>query len=374
MRIGIMTFHASNNCGSMLQAYALQKTLLNLGYKNEIVDYSNKAQRHMYALFRFPTNYHDVLHDISAIILYSVFKKHNDSYIEFKKKNFLLSSKSIKNHFELDKIKDDYDIFIAGSDQVWNTNCPDADDAYYLNFTENKKVAYAPSFGNTNINCETKNPILYKTYLDSFTGISIREENGAKWIERLTGKKCPVLLDPSLLLDMNEYIKLAGKERVIKEKYIFYYAFSYSDEVNAYVEKISKQLQLPVYIIDAKNWLKRAWKYKIKLYKESGPCVFLNLLFNAELVLTTSFHGTAFSLIAEKKFWFIDSSMRNPEDDRALTLLKSVCLENRMLLGEELLKKDLNEIIKYKEVNTLLEEKKAISINWLAEQLEQCAR
>lgn len=371
MKVGIMTFHGSNNCGSMLQAFALQNVLRSYGYNNEIIDYSNKAQQHMYAFLRRPQNHHDVLHDISTIVFWRVFKTHYSDYIQFKSEQLVLSTQSMSEHDELNSIKENYEIIITGSDQVWNTKCPDADDAYYLDFYEKKKIAYAPSFGNTNLNKE-QNKDIYINYLQKFDAISIREDNGSRWIEQMIGNKCKVLLDPTLLLDKQRYMDIIAEEPLIKQKYIFYYAFSYSDEVNTYVRKISKKYNLPVYIIDARGWLKKAWKYGIKLCKHSGPYIFLNLIFNAEIVLTTSFHGTAFSIIGEKRFWFIDSKMRNVDDDRALTLLRKVGLQDRMIFGEELINSNVMREIEYDKVYEKLQLWRNDSMEWLINNLKKC--
>lgn len=370
MNVGIMTFHASNNCGSMLQAYALQKTLIHLNVNNEIIDYSNKKQRHLYSFIRFPINHHDILHNFGVLLFFPVFFKHYNDYKHFKNNYLDLSKENYKTLKDLLRISNDYEIYIAGSDQVWNIMCPDADDAYFLNFTNKKKVAYSPSFGNTVIERFSQDVDKYRRLLNDFSYISIRECNGAKWIKHLIGRTVPVLLDPSLLLSYEEYTGLIKELDVISEKYIFYYAFSYSDEVNEYVKKISNKLKLPVYVIDARGWLKKAWKYGFKLYKHSGPLYFINLLFNAELVLTTSFHGTAFSVIGHKNFWFIDSKMRDPDDDRAYTLIRGLNLEDRMILGEKLMKINIMEKVNYSIADELLNKQKVKSLNFLKQALD----
>lgn len=371
MKTGTITFHAANNCGSMLQSYALQQSLFKLGYENEIIDFSNKEQHHMYALLRKPTNMHDLIYDIATLAYYKKFKCHYDDYKYFLKTYLKLSKEEYHTAKELEKTEDFYDVFITGSDQVWNTCCPDADDAYYLNFVSNKpKIAYAPSFGATNIQQSAQNPEKYKKYLSEIKSISIRENNGAKWIKEMTGRDVPVLLDPTLLLTKNEYCELLDGVEAPKGKFIFYYAFNYSDEVNKTVKKISERLNMPVYILDAKNWVKKAKKYGFKLTKNSGPLTFLKLMFDAELVLTTSFHGTVFSIIGHKKFWFVNSSMHNDLDDRAGTILNMFGLSERMLNGEELLKQDIMKELNYDVTDEVLAKERLKSYNYLQDSLE----
>lgn len=373
MKIGIITFHSSNNCGSMLQSYALQKTLTSLGCENEIIDFSNKAQKHMYALFRKPTNVHDIIYDLVTLCYYKKFKLHYSDYRSFLEDKITLTDKSYENNEELKSIVPNYDVFVTGSDQVWNICCPDADDAYYLNFVKDKpKIAYAPSFGATCIAQKSDNPELYKEYLKQMTYISIRENNGAKWIKELIGRDVPVLVDPTMLLTKEDYQKLSSEQEGISGKYIFYYAFNYSDEVNAIVKKISEELGIPVYMLDAKSWVKKAKKYGFKLTKHSGPIAFLNLVMNAELVLTTSFHGTVFSILGEKKFWFINSSMHREEDDRAGTLLKMFELEERVLETSdiEISKSKISSDWNYDSTREILQYERQRALAFLNEALE----
>ena len=323
MKTGIITFHSANNCGSMLQSYALQQQLDRLGFDNEIIDFANAAQKHMYALLRKPKNSHDVKYDLAALAYYSRFRTHYYDYRKFLSEKLRLSSNSYENSNELAETNQLYGAFVAGSDQVWNICCTDADDAYFLNFVDDEKIkiAYAPSFGSTKISDHPEKMDKYTKYLNRFDFLSIRENNGAAWIKEMTGRTAPVLIDPTMFLSKSDYMVLADEEKPIDEKYIFYYAFNYADSVNEVVKKISESLHMPVYVMDAKGWVKNCKKFNFRLTKNSGPITFLNMLLNAELVLTTSFHGTVFSIIGEKKFCFLNSSMHNDRDDRTSTLL-----------------------------------------------------
>lgn len=374
MKIAIITFHAAHNCGSMLQSYALQQTLKKLNYSSEILNYSNKSQQHMYAFFRKIYNYHDILYNGATLLYYKLFRQHYNDYQYFLNHFLVLTKDKYEDFNSLLNIKDKYDCYITGSDQVWNICCPDFDDVYYLNFVSNNKlkIAYAPSFGTTCIQEKATNPTKYKNYINDIKYVSIRENNGAKWIKNLTGRDIPVPLDPTLLLSSLEYDKLISNfniDNFPNEKYIFYYAFNYSDEVNEVVSNISKQTNLPVYIIDAKGWIKKAKKYGFKITYNSGPLTFLQLIKNSELVLTTSFHGTAFSIIYNKKFWFIDSKMHNKTDDRAITLLQMMNLSHRMKKSENF--KDINifEDIDYITVHENLKANQEKSIGFLKKSL-----
>lgn len=371
MNIGIMTFQGSNNCGSMLQGYALTEKVNSIkGVNCEIINFSNLEQQDMYALFRKMDSLTDIGINVFTVLFYKRFSTHFNDYKNFFKEHLKTSNTLISKTEDLKEIVDNYDAFIAGSDQVWNINCRDFDDAYYLSFVGNdkKKIAYAPSFGSTNM--AKLNIKKYNDYISAFDALSIRENNGSKWIKELTGREAPVLLDPTFLLTKEEWVELSDNmDYKVDKEYIFYYAFSYSDEVNRVVKKFSKETGLPVIIMDAKSWVKKAAKHGFKLSERSGPLAFLSLIRNAKYVFTTSFHGTVFSILFEKKFWYIDSAMHNSDDDRAETILDKLGLMDRLRNSEIMIKSNIDEEINYKPVMEKLDIERKKSYNYLKENL-----
>ena len=362
-KIGILTFHKSNNCGSVLQAYALQQTLNKFNFENEIINFSNENQENMYALFRKIRTYKDILANLATAVLYSKFKSHFQDYENFRNTYLTVSTQKFKQTEDLKNIE--YDILISGSDQVWNINCPDADDAYYLCFDDDsKKIAYAPSFGAINPLERAKDPQKYINYLNKFDWLSIRENNGKKWIYDMTQRHAEVLLDPTMLLTADEWNTVI-KIQPPTENYIFYYAFNYSKEVNKIVMDISSKYNMPVYILDIKSWVKRVWRDGIKITEHSGPDTFLSYIKNAKLVVTTSFHGTVFSILYKKKFWFVDSSMHNPNDDRTYTLLKQLDFFDRCITTDMIPKLDIMSEIDYSKHDSMLCSLRNKSIEWL---------
>lgn len=375
MKIGILTFHDSHNCGSMLQAFALQKILSDkYGCDVEIIDFSNKAQQNMYAPIPKPHNWKQVIKAMIWLTNYRQLKKQYIGYIEFQKKYFILSEVEYETLDELKTIEGKYDKLITGSDQVWNIMCTDADDAYYLNFVENaKKYAYAVSFGAHNVFklCQTD---YYKNLIESMDYVSVRENNAQKWIKQAIGQTVPICLDPTMLLSEKQWTKYIdiGEKSVIKGKYIFYYCFGISQPIARFLRKISKKTGLPVYFFEAKEWtLKCCWVNGIKLVKEYGPDVFLNVMKHAKIVITTSFHGTAFSTIFQKNFWYIDDGNNDPEkDDRALSFLRQLKLMSRYLTTEELLEQNLYEHPNYVVVEEALSDLKKESLQFIEKIVE----
>lgn len=347
-----ITFQASHNCGSLLQAYALQQTILEMGYDNEIINFSNDGSRDMYNILPpihpFKRGIRGRLsYWFKSIPYYNILKRQYNDYETFINKYLKLSPKQYKSNQELQKENFNYTHYITGSDQVWNTCCHDADTAYYLDFVkQGKKIAYAVSTGATQIAEKVQNVDFYKRLVQEMDFLSVREQNAVTQFEKLTGRNdIELLIDPTLLFTQKDWEKHFDlSQPIIKGKYIFYYAFHYDKSVNNTVMEIAKRLNIPVYIMEAKAWGPRGChKEGINLCPSAGPETFLNLMKYATLSLTTSFHGTVFSVIFKKDFWFIDSDMHNPMDDRAATLVNQLGLPERLILGKELLKKDFTQ-------------------------------
>lgn len=348
IKVGVITFHASHNSGSILQTFAFQTVLKDkLNVDSEIIDFSNKGQRDYYSVYVPVYSFKHFVKNCFTLLIAKRVKNEYREYEEFINNRLKLSKRRYLSTDEMTSIATDYDCLICGSDQVWNVTCVDRDDAYFLSFARNtKKIAYATSLGAKNINKYAVEPQKYKMYLQDFTAISVREGNGKKWIEELMNGEGPdihISVDPTLLLKKDEWSSYAGT-KIISGKYIFYYAFNYTKEVNDTVKKISKAYGMPVYMFDVKSWgVKGNFRFGFKLADQYGPSAFLSLVKNAEMVLTTSFHGTVFSTIFEKKFWYLDSPMHSKDDDRASFLLHQLGLDDRLV-----------EISKVKEMDLLV--------------------
>ena len=366
--IGIITFHASHNCGSMLQAYALQYVLKNrFGQDSEIINFSNKGQQQMYQAFWPVTGVKTLVKDAIWATVLPQINAQRMAYEKFSNKNFRLSAKQFTENAELVSIDGFYDKIITGSDQVWNICCMDADDAYYLNFAKkSKRYAYAVSFGANNaFKLDNK----YITLAKRFNKISVREHNAQKWVRESLNLDVPVTLDPTMLLTREEWEKCIdiGEKPLIKEKYIFYYCFSISQEIEKFLKFVSQKTKMPVFFLEPKEWaLRMCWRNNIKLVRHYGPEAFLNLMANANLIFTTSFHGTAFSTIFRKNFWYIDSGHNDlDKDDRAVSFLKQLGLLDRYRTIENLLNQDLFDEPDYFTVEENLKPLQKLSFSYL---------
>lgn len=332
-KIGIVTFHNSYNCGSMLESYAMQHICKKRGYDTEFVDFSSKGQIELYSVFFKNNKIRNIIKNILLLPYYKRLKNNNLMYEKFKQSYFKLS----KFYSDGDFISDDpYSIVVAGSDQIWNITIKDASDIYFLNWVKNaKKVAYAPSFGARNILKFSDNPEKYRDYINSFDAISIREKNGKKWIKDLTGQDVDVLIDPTLLLTSKDYDLISAKDFNIDSKYIFFYCPTFNIEICDYVKKIANKYNLKVIAWSTKSYItKRIKKFGFELPKYENPSMYLSLIKNAELVITTSFHGTIFSTIYRKNFITVKNGGMYGDDDRVRTLLEQLNMTDRLIPHE----------------------------------------
>lgn len=337
-KIGIMTFHASHNCGSMLQAFALQKILASLGHEVEIIDFSNKGQKKLYSVLYRGCSLKCLIKNIIILPHLSRIKRTYSNYESFKKKRFNLTRNSYESCSELVEDKLGFDNYICGSDQIWNVTIEDADDAYFLPFVKkHKKIAYAPSFGAKNILKYSTNSKYYAKLISSFDFLSIREKNGQRWVKDLIQRDIPIVLDPTLVADSSIYSDIEKKEFNVPDEYIFYYAPGYSKEINKCVRDISRKYKMPVIVFNSKQYYtKLLWKYGFILPEIEDPESYLYLIKHAKVVITTSFHGTIFSTIYRKNFWTLKNGDMFGDDDRVGTLVTQLGIEERLVPPEGL--------------------------------------
>lgn len=368
-KIGIITFHASHNCGSMLQAYALQCYLQKNGYEAEMIDFSSSGQKGLYSLYSKNSS---IKYIIRNFVFYCNKKRlinTRERYERFKKEQFNLTSYSTEKNSD---IIDCYAAVIAGADQIWNTTISDYDDAYYLSWVEKaKRVAYAPSFGARNPAIYAKDVEKVKKYLNDFDYLSIRENNGQKWIKELISKDVPVVLDPTLIIEREDYDKITSDELKLPKNYIFYYSPSYSFDINRLVDKISKKYKLPVIAFNSKAFYLRGMNFtKFKLPAFEDPTAYLQLMKNASMVITTSFHGSIFSTVYRKKFWVIKNNGMYESDDRVLTLVNQLGLSDRLIPIDFDNNFDYMQDVDYKTYETNLQELKPRSQEYLLKALK----
>ncbi|GEB93262.1 polysaccharide pyruvyl transferase family protein [Streptococcus thermophilus] len=365
-KIGIITFHNSYNCGSMLESFAMQEIIKKRGAKATIIDFSNIGQRNLYDVFIPNNSLKNVIKNILVYPHRNRVKNNNSMYEKFKKDNFNLTNKSFSTMDEL--TDDDYDVVVAGSDQIWNITIDDSDDAYFLPWVKQaKKVAYSPSFGSKNILKYSENPDKYKKFLLDFDSLSVRENNGKKWIKDLCDRDVDVLLDPTLLLEAKDYDKLIDNNYTPEGDYIFFYCPSFDKKICEFVKKIADKYKIKVIAWSTKSYyFKFVSKYGFELVPYETPALYLSLIKNAKLVITTSFHGTIFSTIYRKNFITVKNGGMYGDDDRVRTLLDELNMNDRLIPFDFKDDYDYMKDVNYgKEYSNSLNELKNKSIDYI---------
>ena len=370
-KVGILTFHRAYNCGSMMQAYALEQVIEKIGYDPEIIDFSNKGQIELYRMLFKNNSLKNIVKNIILLPHLNQIKNNNFKYEEFIKKFMKVSENKYYNISELDDSK--YFAVVAGSDQIWNITIQDHDDAYFLPWVKNaKKIAYAPSFGARNPLDYAKDFKKYRQFLDDFNFLSVRENNGKNWIKEISDKEAKVVLDPTLLLSKDHYQGLIKNNVITPKKYIFYYSPHYSKEINELVKKISIKLNLPVIAFNSKAFYTKFMKsYGFQLPNIEDPLAYLELISKAEIVITTSFHGTIFSSIFRKKFWVVKNNGMYEKDDRVLTLINMLDLKDRIITTKYDEDFNYNKDKKYDTYELKLKKQQNESLKYLKEALEK---
>ena len=199
---------------------------------------------------------------------------------------------------ELVDLNQDFDCFIAGSDQVWNDDINDGDPAYFLHFVDkhHKKFSYAASFGFSSLRNEQVQS--YRERLVDFSVLSVREASAREIISGLLGRAAHVTLDPTLLLSATEWQDLISKERLVPQKYVLLYHITFSRELVEFAQRFARERGYRLIAVPFPLG-KLVW-HTPKL--SVGPYEWVRLIRDAELVVTDSFHGCAFAINFNKDF------------------------------------------------------------------------
>lgn len=366
MNTATLTFHASNNNGSFLQAYALQRILQNqMGINNDIIDLQIDKQLHQYSVFRKPKCAGDLLRNSISMLHYKELSSRFIAFDEMRHRH-LQMTEECRTESQAYDVARKYDVIICGSDQIWNIGARDFSEIYFLPRLKNKKITYGVSCGY----CVHKEGLLkYIDDVSKFNHISVREHSIASTLENAGVSDVTVVLDPTLLLDRKEYEILYTKERVLCDDYIFLYTINYSDEVLKSVKKLALKYNLPVYTAFTGYSAVKCYGYGIKVLYDVAPDKFLNLIHHAAYICTNSFHGIAFSILYKKDFFrpcAIDAYGQLISDDRIDGILNILRIKNRNISTDYVEVLPLN----YAEITTRLKELQSYSISYLARALE----
>lgn len=360
--IAILTLNGNSNFGNRLQNYALQQVLLKYGDSvdtlliedthENVLPNKNKFSLHSFLLRIKKLSFTAIVEKCVFYGYVKIVGKHIvKKRISDRQKLFLAFSRNTIHEVDVglskntipSSIEEQYDYFVVGSDQVWNPTFPEFSELFFLSFTRyDKRIAYAPSFGVDQLPINSRQQFAY--WLNGIPYLSVREEAGAHLIKKLIGKEVPVVLDPTLLLTKDDWLKIASpSSNIPQKKYVLLF---FLGELH---KDLNKQIQ--VFAKDNSMEIVRINDIRSKYYA-IGPSELVSFINNSSLILTDSFHGTVFSLLFEKPFLTYKRSGSNNMYSRIETLFSKFNIQHR--IGMTLADKNLWNI-DYVQVNQLLE-------------------
>lgn len=362
MIIRTITCHHSYNHGAMLQAFALIHYLQSLGHDASVIDYwptylkdkhrippvyNHMVIRWLYLLAKLPS-------DINR-------RRRKQAFNSFYKNYIPVTKMAYQTVEQLRQNPPEANLYIAGSDQIWNTSFKNGlDEAFYLDFgSPKRRISYAASFATKELKNKTE-PFV-KKQLGNLDSIGVREQSGLQLLDSL-GYKGQLVVDPVFLLSPEEWdrfdtMPLSG------ERYILTYDFEYNGQsVAAVARNLARLYKCEIYSVSPYKQ-----SYADEVFDEITPGEFVSLVKHAECVIGNSFHGMAFSMVYGKDFFVVNRS--DGLNIRMQDLLNRYSLGER-LVNEETLDKQLLKHIDYDVVMKQLSQEIESSKSYLKQQIE----
>ena len=372
MKIKTITTWADYNYGASLQAYALTTYLKKQGHDVEMINYLPPYQTRMYD-YMWVNPESKASKYMVARWIYRVAKLaqrmttlgRKKVFDEFNFKILPLTSTCYHSFDELNANPPEADLYIVGSDQVWNV-LYDAgkDPAFYLDFVKKgKKASYAASFSYLDIGEDDRKRISQS--LKTFDSVAVREYQGQELLDSM-GINSTWVLDPVFLLSVEDWNRLVDSrictyDRQLKEPYLLVYDFEGNNELKSFAIEYAKLKNLKIYAITDKY----ALRYADKNFKKSGPIDFVRLIANCKAFVSNSFHGTAFSIIYHKPV-FVFNRHRHQVNSRMESLLTAFELKDCLLDTEEKREKAFTKEFDWMKIDKIYDEKEEISISYLS--------
>lgn len=366
-KIGIITIQG-DNYGATLQAVALNSFLNSKGFNAENLDY-NDVNRVKNSLSFKQKIINDLWTKVAVKLI--IGNKKKEKFEAFRKENLKFSKGQWRSKEALSADCPEYDIYISGSDQIWNPDVMRDDYNYLLAFAPDsaKKIAYASSFGKSKLPDNKKDT--YKKYLLRFNSIAVREKSGKDIVNDLLGYEPEQVVDPTLLLNAEDWSKITVYQPS-EEKYILCYYMPGDNIVCGAIKKISEDLSKKTGYKVVNLGLKEYYKFKsgMDCRVDAGPADFVNLFLGAEYVVTNSFHGTAFSTNFSKKVYVPinkDLDSTKARHIRMVDYLKAIGMDNSIIpVGADGVIPDVSTIeFDYDKVNASIQNMRKASVEYL---------
>lgn len=371
-KVCVVTWSGGTNFGTNLQAYALVEKLRLLGYdprmKGSITGNINYLLHPMFVIDRV-TNKVKQKKEIAK-------KTSNDVDVE-KEKKFAEFCKTylprLNSHGkkEWEKVEEDYLAFITGSDQVWNPNYFQSMMMLdFVNTTKIKKIAYAPSIGVSTLSEKTRKK--YRKLLSSYSAIGMREKQAAELISDISPVHVETVLDPTLLLNSQNWDRLADEAEIdkkwnVSKPYILCYFVGHRKDYSKYIDLVKKETGMNCIVVPMDVDLSDCGTIATGV----GPKEFIWLIKNADIVCTDSFHATVFSIQYQREFYVLkrfDDNSKVSQNGRLYEILDTYNLRDRWITNESVFKREKN--IDYDRVYNILNDKRMHSENYLMNALK----
>lgn len=346
MKIGIFTFHCAVNYGAVLQTYCLQEVLKNLGHEVYVIDYRPKYLLDPYRSFQFQYRNNEsflskCIRFVRACIVAPIRWKRNVVFSKFMKNHLCLSK------LDLNDESNDFDVFIFGSDQIWNPIITKGFDKVYLGdfpAAKGKKlIAYGASAGSVmNLSIGDIDYFFYR--MEFFNKIMVREKSLADYIKEKSSINVETVLDPVLLAGREVLDKLSSNKKIFFNSFLLLFQLTRDDVFANYAMNLAekKKLDFVEFATMGESLFNRKMKQTVSI--ERLLCYFKN----SSYIITSSFHGTVISILYNKEFNTM--SVNKSVDERVLSLLEILGLSDRMIKVSSV----SNERINYSNVENIL--------------------
>jgi len=371
MKIGILTQPLKTNYGGLLQAYALQKILKDLKHDAWIVDRD-------YSELSFKKKLFNVIKRRIPVGNFSIQPNTKENEIigqytsDFKNKYIGSITEKFTRSSEMKKLnKLGFDAYVVGSDQVWRPKYSPGITNFFLDFTANekdiKKLSYAASFGVDDWEFSEEETIECSKLAQKFNAVSVREASGINLSDEYLGVKAMHVLDPTMLLNVKDYINLIQEEKELEsEGNLMTYVLDITDEKEKFINDMAANLNISPFTVMQKEKLYGKGKIENSVFPPVTK--WLRGFLDAKFVITDSFHGCAFAILFNKPFLALGNKKRGVA--RFTSLLKMFDLENRLVLDNFNLDKNLVEDkIDWEKVNSILKTEQDKSLKFLQDNL-----
>ena len=389
-KVGIVSCYFHPNYGSMLQAYATQKILDDLGIENETICIDgikpamNKTKiRYYLRQFTNPDILAGTIWRIGKRTLYKKLKKdtfgrqvsiRNTCFEAFSKEKFRVSKPYASRAELTTAARKQYNAVLVGSDQLWLPSNIEAD-YYTLTWVpdEVNKIAYATSFGVSFLPAYLNEKTT--AFLKRIDHIAVREEKGCELVQQYTGRQVPLVCDPTLLFTAEDWMCIQKEEPIVSGSYIFCYFLGNNTEDRAFAKRLRDKTGYKIVaLLHLDEYIKGDCDYADETPYDVGPGEFVNLIRNAAYICTDSFHGSVFSILYQKQFF---TSMRVRKEgvlctnNRIDSLFDTLGITGRKIDGSEDVEECMTRTLDYPVIHEKIAAFREESMQYLKDALAQ---